>query len=168
MYCFSLMSSLRWEIQIIWADVYDMCVCSVAQSCPTLCDPMDCSPLGSSALGILQTRILEWVAISSFRGYAWPGNRIHSSCVSCIARWVLYHWAIGHGNSQNHTAFVFLGASCHWLGSELEPSHPTFVLCLFHSAHDPLWIPLCYPLTFPINYCADSLTLSLLPPMRSP
>ena len=36
----------------------------VTQSCPTLCDPMDCSPPGSSVLGILQARILEWVAIS--------------------------------------------------------------------------------------------------------
>ena len=36
----------------------------VAQSCPTLCNPMDCSPPGSSLHGILQTRILEWVAIS--------------------------------------------------------------------------------------------------------
>ena len=37
---------------------------SVTQSCPTLCNPMDCSPPGSSALGIIQARILEWVAIS--------------------------------------------------------------------------------------------------------
>ena len=34
------------------------------QSCPTLCDPMDCSPPGSSVPGILQARTLEWVAIS--------------------------------------------------------------------------------------------------------
>ena len=34
------------------------------QSCPTLCDPMDCSPLGSSVHGIFQAKILEWVAIS--------------------------------------------------------------------------------------------------------
>ena len=40
-----------------------MCVCEVAQSCLTLCDPMDCSPPGSSVHGILQARILEWVAI---------------------------------------------------------------------------------------------------------
>ena len=39
-------------------------VCSVAQSCPTLCDPMDCSPPGSSVDGIFQARILEWVATS--------------------------------------------------------------------------------------------------------
>ena len=36
----------------------------VTQSCPTLCDPMDCSPPGSSVHGILQARILEWAAIS--------------------------------------------------------------------------------------------------------
>ena len=36
----------------------------VAQSCPTLCDPVDCSPPGSSVHGILQARILDWVAIS--------------------------------------------------------------------------------------------------------
>ena len=40
----------------------------VSQSCPTLCDPMDCSPPGSSVLGILQARILEWVAIPFSRG----------------------------------------------------------------------------------------------------
>ena len=40
----------------------------VAQSCPTLCNPMGCSPPGSSIHGILQARILEWVAISFSRG----------------------------------------------------------------------------------------------------
>ena len=43
-------------------EVDDIVLCLVAQSCPTHCDPMDCSPLGSSVLGILQARILEWVA----------------------------------------------------------------------------------------------------------
>ena len=38
--------------------------CSVSKSCPILCNPMDCSPPGSSVHGILQARILEWVAIS--------------------------------------------------------------------------------------------------------
>ena len=40
----------------------------VAQSCPTLCNPMDCSLLGSSVHGIFQARVLEWVAISFSRG----------------------------------------------------------------------------------------------------
>ena len=41
---------------------------SVAQLCPTLCDPLDCSPPGSSVHGIIQARMLEWVAIFSSRG----------------------------------------------------------------------------------------------------
>ena len=41
----------------------------VTQSCPTLCDPVDCSLPGSSLHGILQARILEWVAISFSRGH---------------------------------------------------------------------------------------------------
>ena len=50
------------------------CVCvSVAQSCPTLCDPMGCSPPGSSVHGILQARILEWVAIPFSRDLPDPG-----------------------------------------------------------------------------------------------
>ena len=40
----------------------------VAQLCPTFCDPVDCSPLGSSVHVNLQARILEWVAISFSRG----------------------------------------------------------------------------------------------------
>ena len=44
----------------------------VAQSCPTLGNPMDCSLQGSSVHGILQARILEWVAICSSRGSSWP------------------------------------------------------------------------------------------------
>ena len=43
-------------------------VCSVAQLCPTLYDPMDCRLPGSSVRGILQARILEWVVISFSRG----------------------------------------------------------------------------------------------------
>ena len=44
----------------------------VAQSCPTLCDPIDCSPPGSSVHGIFQARVLEWVAISFSRGSSQP------------------------------------------------------------------------------------------------
>ena len=62
------------------------------QSCPTLCDPMDCGPLGSSVHGISQARILEWVAVPSSRESFWPRDR---TCISCIGRWILYHWATG-------------------------------------------------------------------------
>ena len=47
-------------------------VSEVAQSCPTLCDPMDCSIPGSSVHGIFQAKVLEWVAISFSRGSSWP------------------------------------------------------------------------------------------------
>ena len=64
--------------------------CLVAKSCPTLCDPMGCSPLGSSVHGIPQASILEWVASSFSRGSSQPRDGTH---ISCIARPILYCWA---------------------------------------------------------------------------
>ena len=65
------------ELSSINSVSVDVCVCvcvrSVAQSCSTLCNPMDYSPPGSSVHGIFQARILEWVAISSFRDLPNPG-----------------------------------------------------------------------------------------------
>ena len=55
-----------------------------------LCDSMDCSPPGSSVHGILQARILEWVAMPSSRGSSPPRARTQVSYVSCISRWILY------------------------------------------------------------------------------
>ena len=66
------------------------CACSVTQSCLTLCDPMDCSLPGSPVPGVLQARILEWVAFPSSRGSSLSRDR---TCVSCISRQILYHWA---------------------------------------------------------------------------
>ena len=56
---------------------------SVAQLCLTLCDPIDCSPPGSSVHVILQARILEWVAMPFFRGSSWPRNWTRVSCTAC-------------------------------------------------------------------------------------
>ena len=58
-----------------------MCLRSVTQSCPALCDPMDCSLPGSSAQGIFQSTILEWVAISPSKGLSWPRDW---TCISCV------------------------------------------------------------------------------------
>ena len=63
----------------------------VAQSYPTFCDPLDCSPPGCSVCGILQARILEWVAMPSSRASSQPRDRTHISCVSCVGRRVPYH-----------------------------------------------------------------------------
>ena len=59
-----------------------------AQLCLALGSPMDRSPPGSSVHGILQARILEWVAMSSSRGSSQPRDQTR---VSCIARQILYH-----------------------------------------------------------------------------
>ena len=56
--------------------------------CLTLCDPMDCSPPGSSVHGIIQARILEWVAMPSSRGSSWPRDWI-------LCPLGLLHWHVG-------------------------------------------------------------------------
>ena len=65
---------------------------SAVRSCPTLCDPMDCSPPGSSVHGILQARILEWVAIPFSRGSSRPRAQAK---ISCIAGRLFTIWATG-------------------------------------------------------------------------
>ena len=57
------------------------------------CSLMDYSPPSSSIHGILQARILEWVAISSSKGSRWPRDQTRVSCISYIGRQILYHWA---------------------------------------------------------------------------
>ena len=61
----------------------------ILHSCLTLCNPMDCSPPGSSVHGILQARILEWVAISSSRGSIFQTQRLNLHLLS------LLHWQMG-------------------------------------------------------------------------
>ena len=61
-----------------------------AQLCPTLCDSMVCSLPGSSVHGILQARILQWVAMPFSKGFFQPRDQ---TCISSVGRWILYHWA---------------------------------------------------------------------------
>ena len=74
----------------------------VAQSCPALCNLMDCSPPGPSVHGILQARILEWVAIPFSGALSWPKDR---SWVSCTASRFFTIWA-------TWGAHVFQSLSC--------------------------------------------------------
>ena len=60
-------------------DKWSCILVKLAQSCPTLCDPMDYSPPGSSVRGFLQARILEWVAISFSRRSSQPRDRTRVS-----------------------------------------------------------------------------------------
>ena len=67
--------------------------CPVAKSCPALWDPMDCNPPASSVHGILQARILEWVAMLAYRSSSRPRDWTCISFVSCIGRRVPYYSA---------------------------------------------------------------------------
>ena len=67
-------------------------LCSRAQSCEALWDPMDCSPPWSSVHGIFQARLLKWVAFYFSRWSSRPRNWTWISCISCIGRRILYHY----------------------------------------------------------------------------
>ena len=68
-------SFMIWEVSLV------CCFCYlVTKSCPTLFDPMDCSPPGSSLHGISQVRILEWFTVSSTKGSSWLGDQTRVSC----------------------------------------------------------------------------------------
>ena len=67
------------------------------QSCPTLCNPVDCSPQGSSVCNILLARILKWVAITFSRGSSWPRDRTRLFCIAgrFFTTWATRH-CLGH------------------------------------------------------------------------
>ena len=96
------------------------------QSCPTLCNPLDRSLPGSSVHGILQARILEWVAGPSSRGSSGPKDWIHVSCGSCIALRFFTIEPLGNHNgplsSLNFKLEVFLQSNLFSLVPQ-KPSH---------------------------------------------
>ena len=100
MFLLPFLPSRAWRI-----DRSCLCICSVlcAQSCLTLCDPMDWSPPGFSVRGIFQAGILEWDAISYSRGSSWPRDQ-HG--ISCIGRWILYCCASWEVPILLHLIFV--------------------------------------------------------------
>ena len=105
---------------------------SVAQSCPTHCDPVDCSPPGSSVHGIFQARKMEWVAISSSRG----SSRLRDqTCIVCVGRQrILYCWATW----EAHRTLVS------WFKNQFQAqvacplTHP-FHPCSSREVHSSLW-----------------------------
>ena len=81
-------SSHKWTIKILCWNGTPHFESEVTQSCPTLCDSMDCCLRGSSTHGIFQVRVLEWAATSFSRGSSWPRDR---TWVSRIANRCFYH-----------------------------------------------------------------------------
>ena len=83
--CISVISSMQFfpfiSMHLYIISIIHSMKVLVAQSCLTLCDPIDCSPPGSSVHGILQPRILEWVTISFSWGSSWPRDWTQVSCI---------------------------------------------------------------------------------------
>ena len=88
---------------LLWSNQVAAYVCLVTQSCPILCNPMDCSLPGSSVHGILQARIMEWVAMLSSRGSSQPRNWIQ---VSCIASGFFTDWATKEAQVATYTISI--------------------------------------------------------------
>ena len=104
----------------------------VAQLCSALCNPMDCSPPGSSVHGNLQARILEWVANPFSRGSSRPSDW---TCVSCIAGRFFTTWATREA-PFSHT--VMYTSQCYSLNSSHLPFPTCPKVCSLHP-HLPFW-----------------------------
>ena len=96
----------------------------VTQSCPTLCDSMNCIPLDSTVHVILQARTLEWVAIPFSRGSSWPRDQTH---VSCIAGGFFTVWATRKAQPRNKTLKLFK--------SVVVRNHLSVCLCVVKWGH---------------------------------
>ena len=96
-----------------------------AQSCLTLCDCMDCSPPGS-VRGALQSRILEWVAISYTRRPSRPGDWTHISCVPCIGGQILYQCATWETHFRGFLIRIFTCSLLVVQARNLRIIHHTF------------------------------------------
>ena len=86
-YCLNILQFVSISLYI-----YEVKRSEVAQSCSTLCDPMDCSLPGSSLHGIFQARKLEWGAISFSRGTSQHRDPTHTSYIPSTGRWVLHQY----------------------------------------------------------------------------
>ena len=140
----------------------ETCLCLVARSCLTLCDPMDYSLPVSSDHGILQTRILEQVAISSSRGSSRSRDWTHVSYISCIGRQILYHqWQQG---SPEHVMDTWIEGVlfCFWMKCPVDRfevwSNVFFkgTICLLTWMISPLK---CVGCSVPLIYCHVNFSL---------
>jgi len=92
------MSGAFRKLRLLWSNTQYLSFCywiaaaKSLQSCPTLCSPVDSSPPGSPVHGILQARILKWVAISFSNAWQW---KVKVKLLSCV--WLLVTpWAVAH------------------------------------------------------------------------
>ena len=128
------------------------------QLCLILCDPMGCSSPGSSVHGILQVRILEWVAMHSFKWSSLLTDWTHISYVSCIGRWVLYT------NTKlvsilflilGHSRYILILRVFAWMSSSLKLECNNQIFLLF--SHPVV----SYSVTMWTTTCQPSLSLTI-------
>ena len=138
-------------------------------SCVRLCDPIGCSPPGSTVHGISQARILEWVAISYFRGSSQPWDWTCISWVSCIGRWIFFVYCCASWEAPNTLLYSSLiphpfqislvrgDWPASGMNSSKPPCGPSWALCLvtglsgewccsrWHMEHDRMTLLDCSP-----------------------
>ena len=125
----------NFEVNVIIVAWSQPCYRFVAKLCPTLCDCMDCTPPGSSVSGILQARILEWVAMPSSRGSSQPRDwtQISHTTGGCCSRrsfWLRY-WT--------HVSCIASG-----FFTTKPPGNPAggfFTVWATKEVHQDLWSP---------------------------
>ena len=133
---------------------YSFCCCLVAESCPSVCNPMDYSPLGSSVHGISQARLLEYVAISYSVGSSWPRDQTYI----CIGKWILYLWA-----TREAQLFIYLnnilGSQKGGLtGFKFLSLWVTVILCLLWSySAKEFFLFFCFTLSLQQALCIYSI-----------
>ena len=102
------------RLHLVWPKC--LCCCLIAKLCPTLCDPMSHSLPGSSVHGISQAGMLEWTAISFFRGSSQSRNWIQHSCLEnpmdegAGSLQSMWSWRVGHDCETSLSLFSFM----HW------------------------------------------------------
>ena len=113
----------------IWPHCPICNLCVYIQSYSTLCHPVDCSPPGSSVHGIFQAWILEWVVISSSRGFSWPRDWTPVSCISCIGGRFFTSWATGEAPALcGDFTILHLQRICLRMPGSLQPCHQNSLL----------------------------------------
>ena len=111
---------LLWVLTALQSSIMNTICCLDAQSCPTICDRMDCSLPGSSVHGILQAKILKWVAISSSRGSSRSRDQTH---ISYTGRRILYHWAMRKAQYYYCSPIQHIRKPTHKEDKGLSPGH---------------------------------------------
>ena len=132
------------------------------QSCPTLCDPINGSPPGSPVPGILQVRILEWVAMSFSNTWKWKVKVKLLSCVRLLATpWTAaYHGIPSMGFSRQE----------YWSGMPL-PSHWKWLFCLYFFKKKSvlfIYFTLQYCIGFAIHWHESAMSVHVFPILKLP